>query len=107
MKLVMAIIHDEDSHLLMKRLIEENVSVTKLSSTGGFLKSGNTTLIIGVEKEKVESVIQLINKSCKSRREVISSTPQIGGNSFVTLPMEVNVGGATVFILDVESHYKF
>ncbi len=107
MKLVMAIIPDEDSHLLMKRLLEEGVSVTKLSSTGGFLKAGNTTLIIGVEKEKVESVVQLIGKSCKSHKEIISSTPQIGGNSFVTIPMEVNVGGATVFVLDVESNYKF
>lgn len=107
MKLVMAIIHDEDAYLLMKRLVEKEFSVTKLSTTGGFLKAGNTTLIIGTRKERVEEVIELIRLSCESRTEVITAPPVAPDNTFVSLPMEVHVGGATVFIIDVEDHYKF
>jgi uncharacterized protein YaaQ len=107
MKLVMAIIHDEDASLLMKNLIDDDFSVTKLSSTGGFLKAGNTTLLIGTNKERVDEVIKMIELSCKTRNEVVSSSPIMGENSFVSMPMEVHVGGATVFVIDVESHFKF
>lgn len=107
MKLVMAIINDEDAHHLMRVLVDKDFGVTKLSSTGGFLKVGNTTLIIGVEKAKVDEVIEIIKETCRTRNEVISSSPMVGENSFVTLPMEINIGGARVFILDVEANFKF
>lgn len=107
MKLVMAIIHDEDAHLLMKRLLDASFSVTKLSSTGGFLRSGNTTLIIGTRKERLDEVIDLIRKSCESRTEIVSPPNVAPDNNFVPIPMEVRVGGATVFVVDVEDHYKF
>ena len=52
MKLVMAIMSKNDSSVVMDALTEENFQVTKMASTGGFLKSGNTTLLIGVEDNK-------------------------------------------------------
>lgn len=107
MKLVVAIIHDEDSQDLVEKLTEENYGVTKLASTGGFLKSGNTTLLIGVEKEKVDDVIQIIKDICKTRKEITTTTPMVGDNSgFMAIPIEVVVGGATIFVLDIEKFEK-
>lgn len=79
MKLVIAIVHDEDANKLVDKLNESHFRVTKLASTGGFLKSGNTTLLTGVEKEKkVDDVLALIREICNTRREVTPSSTLIG-----------------------------
>lgn len=65
MKLVIAIVHDDDSDDLLDILTDKNFGVTKLVTTGGFLKSGNTTLMIGVEEGKTEKVIDIIRDVCK------------------------------------------
>lgn len=108
MKLIIAIIHDEDAHNLVDKLTEAQYGVTKLASTGGFLRSGNTTLLIGVEGEKVDSVIDIIKETCKSRKEMAPApTPMMGSAGvFVTYPIEVNVGGATIFVIDVDRYEK-
>ncbi len=108
MKLVFAVIHDEDGHKVMDELNKNGFSVTKLCSTGGFLRSGNTTLLTGVEEDKVNDVIAIIEKKSKSRKQVInSSMPPNGMNGmFMPYPVEVVVGGATVFVLDVERFEK-
>ncbi|MFZ5968647.1 MAG: cyclic-di-AMP receptor [Bacillota bacterium] len=108
MKLIVAVIHDEDSHMLVEKLTEQNYRVTKLASTGGFLKSGNTTILVGVEKEKVEEVIDLIKTVCKSRKEMAPAPTTIMGDTgfFITYPIEVQVGGATIFVLDVDRFEK-
>ena len=108
MKLIIAIIHDEDAHDLVEKLTEQQYGVTKLASTGGFLRSGNTTLLIGVEKEKIDHVIDIIKETCKSRKEVAPApTPMMGSTGvFVTFPIEVKVGGATIFVLDVDRYEK-
>ena len=67
MKLVIAVVHDEDSHKLMEALTCKGFMATKLASTGGFLKTGNTTLLIGVPKEQVPSVTEIIKDKCKTR----------------------------------------
>lgn len=108
MKLVLAIIHDEDSHKLIEKLSKENFGVTKLASTGGFLKTGNTTLIIGVEKVKVQDVIKVIEGTCKTRKEYTMTSSIIGeSSSFIGQPIEVAVGGATVFVIDVDQFLQF
>lgn len=108
MKLVVAIIQDEDSQKLGDRLTEENISSTKLPSSGGFLREGNTTLIIGVEKEKVDHVIDIIKQECKSRTKVTATPMTTGWVSSVYIPqaIEVPIGGATIFVLDVEQFKK-
>lgn len=108
MKLVYAIIHDEDVDALVSEMNKESFSVTKLCSTGGFLKSGNTTLLIGVEKEKVDEVISIIKKISKSRTKTISApmTPGGIGGVFVPYNMDVVVGGATIFVVNVERFEK-
>lgn len=109
MKLVYAIVHDDDGPKVLEQLNRAGFSVTKLCSTGGFLKAGNTTLLVGVEKDKVDTVIEIVKKHSKSRKQVINSsmTPNTMGNGvFMPYPMEVVVGGATIFVLDVERYEK-
>ena len=108
MKLVVAIIHDEDAHDLISALSEAKFGVTKLASTGGFLRAGNTTILVGVEVEQVDQVLEKIKENCKVRKQITTSSAMMSeASGFMTMPMEVTVGGATVFVLDVSSHYKF
>ena len=110
MKLVLAIVQDDDSIDLIEELTDKDYRVTKLATTGGFLKSGNTTLMIGVEEKEVKNLINVIEDVCKRRKEMVpTSTPNtIGTNSgmYVPYPIEVEVGGATIFVLDVDQFYK-
>lgn len=108
MKLVFAIVHDEDGAKVMDELNKNGFSVTKLCSTGGFLKAGNTTLLVGVDETSLDNVIDIIKKKSKSRKQVINSgmTPNGMGGMFIPYPVEVVVGGATVFVIDVERFEK-
>jgi uncharacterized protein YaaQ len=107
MKLIIAIVQDQDSPSLVQDLTEKEFRVTKLASTGGFLKAGNTTLLIGVEDDKVNDVISVIEENCKTR-EITTSllTVTMPGDTYIPYPLEVKVGGATVFVLDVEKHVR-
>lgn len=109
MKLVIAIVQDDDSADLVDLLTEANFRVTKLATTGGFLKAGNTTLMIGVEKEKVDEVLALIEETCKTREQIVSTPSPMAGTSgvYVPYPIEVQVGGATIFVVDVDKFIKF
>lgn len=103
MKLVFAIINNDDKNAVMDEVTAAGYSVTKLASSGGFLRAGNTTLIFGVEDEKVEHLIELIDKQCKRREQMVSAVaPQYGEGFISPVPVTVTVGGATVFVLDVE-----
>lgn len=108
MKLVIAIVHDEDSEDLIEALNEKNFMVTKLATTGGFLKSGNTTLLTGVEKEKTDEVIDIIKDICKKHEEIIVTPAPImdAAEAYMQYPIQVTVGGATVFVLDVDQFIK-
>ena len=110
MKLVLALVQDDDAIDLIEELTDKDYRVTKLATTGGFLKSGNTTLMIGVEEKEVKNLINVIEDVCKRRKEMVpTSTPNtIGTNSgmYVPYPIEVEVGGATIFVLDVDQFYK-
>ena len=107
MKLIVAIVQDQDVNALMDALTEKKYRVTKLSSTGGFLKSGNTTLLIGVEDDKVNEVKELVDHNCKTR-EITTSllTVTMPGDTFVPYPLEVKVCGATLFVLNVEEFLR-
>ena len=107
MKMIIAIVQDDDSIDLVETLNEKKFGVTKLATTGGFLKSGNTTLMIGVEDDSVDNVIDIIKNICEKRDEFVISTP-FSGNSemYMQYPIQVEVGGATVFVLDVEKFLR-
>lgn len=107
MKLVMAIVNDEDGNDVISELSKNQFSVTKLATTGGFLKSGNMTLITGVDDDAVQTVIDIIKKKSKRRKQITASPIPIGASaSFNPYPIEVEVGGATIFVLDVDRFEK-
>jgi uncharacterized protein YaaQ len=108
MKLVIAIVQDDDASDVVNKLNKEGFRVTKLATTGGFLRAGNTTLLAGVEKEKVDIVIDIIKKLCESRNQVITSTTPVAGTTgvYIPYPIEVSVGGATIFVVDVDKFIK-
>ena len=109
MKLVIAIIQDEDANRLVSELMNDGYSVTKLATTGGFLRAGNTTLLAGVEDDRLDGCLRIIEKVCKSRRQMTSSPMATGGiaGMYAHMPIEVTIGGATVFVLDVEQFHKY
>ena len=106
MKLITAIVNKEDSEHVCNELIKAGFSVTRLSTTGGFLMAGNMTLMIGTEDEKVDSCIDLIAQCCKKRTEIVPSTTSYGMGVATAYPLQVTVGGATVFVTNVERFEK-
>lgn len=108
MKLIIAIVQDDDASDLLDLLTDDGFRVTKLATTGGFLKSGNTTLMIGVEEDKVETVLGRIEEICKTRKQIVTSPSPVAGSTgvYVPYPIEVQVGGATVFVVDVDKFMK-
>ena len=109
MKLIIAIVQDEDASRLVSNLMNEGYGVTKLATTGGFLKSGNTTLLVGVDDSKFDGCMGIIEKVCKSRKQIASSPVTMGGTTgmYTPYPIEVTVGGATVFVLTVDQFVKY
>ncbi len=105
MKLILAIVQHDDSAKLTEALTKNKINVTKLASTGGFLRAGNVTFLIGTEADRVESVLEIIKDKCKSRTEVTAPAPMYMGGA-TAWPFEVVVGGATVFVLDVDRFEK-
>lgn len=106
MKLILAIVSNDDATNVSTVLTKENYSVTRLATTGGFLKAGNTTIIVGTESEKVDHVIELIGRESKKRVEVVPSSASYDLGRFASFPVEVEVGGATIFVLDIEQFLK-
>jgi len=100
-KLILAVVEDDDAARLMDTLIENDFSATKLASTGGFLLRGNTTLLIGVDDEKVQQVLDIVKATCVRRKKLL---PQASSEipTSMSMPIEVESGGAAVFVLTVD-----
>ncbi len=110
MKLVLAIVQDEDAVNVMDELNVNGFMVTKMCSSGGFLRAGNTTLLTGVEEERVEQVLKIIESTCKSHKKVINpgmTSAAATSGTYLSYPVEITVGGATVFVIDVDQFHKF
>ncbi len=105
MKLIFAIINDDDVRFVSDALVSKEIQATRLSSTGSFLKAGNTTLLICIDDSKVDEAIGIIHNHCRRRKQLLPSSALSG--AFSTYPVEINVGGATVFVTDVERFEKF
>lgn len=109
MKLVLAIVQDKDANALAREFVKNDLRATKLATSGGFLKAGNTTFIIGVNDERVEEVIRIIKESSHTREQYVSPNMNMdaAGTSMMSQPVKVTVGGATVFVLPVEQFEHF
>ena len=106
MKLVIAIISDDDCPSVLGGLSEKGFGATKLSTTGGFLRSGNATLLIGVEEEDLERLFDVLREFSSRRKQMISPMGGMDGLDMFTPPVEISVGGATVFVIDVDKFVK-
>lgn len=106
MKLVIAIVHSDDASDVLGEISRAGFGATKLSTTGGFMRAGNTTLLIGVDEEKTDEVIALIGKRAKTHKQ-LTQVPQFGNeHNPLTMPIEVTVGGATIFVVDVDKYVR-
>ena len=102
MKLILTIINRDDSNAVTQSLTKAGFSSTKLSTTGGFLMAGNVTILVGVDEEKVQSVIDIIKEHSHSRQELIPTTTEMSYGYYPSMPVAVLVGGATTFVVDIE-----
>jgi len=107
-KLVVAFVQGEDAGQTVQALSAAGISVTRLASSGGFLQQGNATLLIGVDDERVEQVMGLVRTNCRERNRYLAPMPPMvePGEVFMPFPVEVQVGGATIFVLNVEQFEK-
>ncbi len=113
MKMIYAIVHTDDSDFVTETLNQNKFSVTKLATTGGFLRKGNTTLMIVTSDDKVDKVIGIIKKECAKREQVAVEQPYsdngLSGGGFAGVPLmpfTVEVGGATIIVVNVEQFMK-
>lgn len=107
MKLIVAIINNDDANAVMSGLTKAGYTATRLNTSGGFLRSGNITLLVGVEAKKVDDVVNIIGEHSSQRKKITPvNTTYIGESMLTSMPVEVTVGGATIFVIDVEQFYK-
>ena len=109
MKLVITVIHDRDKNKIAEALLRSNFKFTKLASTGGFLRDGNVTFLIGVEEKRVEELMNVIKESCKTREQYANFIPPDADpiGVFMPSPVKVLVGGAVCFVMDVDKFERF
>jgi uncharacterized protein YaaQ len=85
MKLLIAIISDEDTEAVLSSLVEQDFRVTRVASTGGFLRRGNTTLFVGLESDQVDEALEVVRQACSE-------------------PADANQRKATVFVLEMDRY---
>lgn len=106
MKLVYAIVNNDDTYAVSKGLLKNGIRATKLSSTGGFLMSGNTTFMICCENDEVDNVIEVCKKHSRKRKHFVPSSTIMEQELGASIPVEVTIGGATIFVTDIERFEK-
>jgi uncharacterized protein YaaQ len=108
LKLIIAVVQGEDAPRTVLALTDKGISSTRISSSGGFLQQGNVTLMIGVDDGHVQDALQVIHDNCRERSRYLTPVPPLAepGEFFMAYPVEVQVGGATVFVMSVDSFEK-
>jgi uncharacterized protein YaaQ len=109
MKLLIAVVNDDDAYSLIDVLTDVKYGATLVSTTGGFLRQGNSTLLIGVDDERLADVLRIIKDTCHSRTMYLNAfpTPSRPMEALASVPMQVQVGRAVLFALDVERFFRF
>lgn len=109
MKLLISVINSDDLHPLVDALMSDGYKATVISTTGGFLREGNATLLIGVTDEDVDKVLRIVKSNCHTRTQYVNPLPPTmeSGELYMPTPIEVQVGGAVVFILNVDRFERF
>ena len=102
MKLIFAIVNQDDAAALTRELLKQGFSATSMASTGSFLKASNVTVMVGVDEEKVQAVIDVVRATCHRREETRPASEDHAFGYYPSMPMEVVVGGPTIFVVDIE-----
>ncbi|HEX2912036.1 MAG TPA: cyclic-di-AMP receptor [Chloroflexia bacterium] len=109
MKMVITVVQGKDAGTLTDKLVARRFGVTRINTSGGFLRESNATFLIGVAEEQVDEVVSIIRTVCKTRTRYLNPMPPMsepGGEIYVPNPIEVQVGGATIFVVDVEQYLR-
>ncbi len=109
MKLVICIVHSRDKAKLSEELIRAGFKFTVIGSTGGFLREGNTTILIGIDEPEQPALMKVIAENCQMREQLVNVMPLEAAptGTFVANPIKVPVGGAVVFVLNVEHFERY
>ncbi|GAB4545389.1 MAG: cyclic-di-AMP receptor [Anaerolineae bacterium] len=109
MKLIMSIVNSEDARPLIDTLMRSGYRATMISTTGGFLREGNATILVVTQDERVDEVLGIIRQNCHTRTQHVNPLPPVmePGEMYLPTPIEVEVGGATVFVLNVERSERY
>lgn len=109
MKLVVCIVHNRDKNKITDELVKAGFKFTIIGSTGGFLREGNTTFLIGVDEPDLPTLKKVIGQNCQSREQLVNVMPFEAAppGAFIPSPVKVPVGGAVVFVLNVENFERF
>jgi len=108
MKLVIAVVQGNDAEPLLAALVAQGFRATQINSAGGFLRERNVTLLIGVADDKVDIVREIVRNNCHSRTRFVNPLMPIvePGEFYIPSPVEVLVGGATIFVVNVERYER-
>ena len=108
MMLVMAIVHSDDAPGLLDSLTKKSYRATRINTAGGFLKESNATILLGVEDAQVDEILSVIQTNCQTRTQYVNPLPPVmePGEFYMPYPVEVQIGGATVFVLPIEKFVK-
>jgi len=109
MKLVVAVIHDRDQKRTRDALLKAGMKFTTIGSTGGFLREGNVTMLIGAEEDEVQPIMTILDEASRAREQYVNVLPPEATpvGTFLTNPVKVQVGGAIAFVVDVERFERF
>jgi uncharacterized protein YaaQ len=109
MKLTVCVVHGRDKNRLTEALIKSGYKFTIIGSTGGFLREGNTTMLIGVEDDQVDALAEILRANCQTREQVVNVMPFESGapGAYLASPVKVPVGGAVMFVLPVDAFHRF
>src|SRR5438105_15814127 len=104
MMLIFAIVHSDDASGLLAALTRREYRATRINTAGGFLKESNATILLGVTDERVDEVLSVIQANCQTRTQYVNPLPPVmePGEFYMPYPVEVQIGGATVFVLEVD-----
>jgi uncharacterized protein YaaQ len=104
MKLIIVIVHKRDEIKVSDALLQSGHKFTITASTGGFLRDGNVTMLIGAKEDQVDEIIDLVKNYASEREHFVTQPPQevVGMGTSLMNPVKVSVGGAVVFVVDVE-----
>jgi uncharacterized protein YaaQ len=108
MKLVVAIVQVRDAEAVVRALSDRGFQITQIDSSGGFLRESNVTLLLGVQEAYVADVLRIVRENCQARSRFVNPLMPIvePAEFFVPSPVEVQVGGATVFVIGVDRYER-